>query len=640
MTGSRHSYDISEVPLQGAYVAKHCPVRAQSDHDPAIAGQVLVPTDAERERMDAGNVFERVVFDSLLAIHGDDAVLIDAALRRGDAQAATLAAMDAGVSVILGGWLPDDATGRRAGKPDVLVRSGEHGSATYFPVDVKHHGLAVERDSGDDLITSPLSAPFPDAGESSSAWRFVASHLLSDALQLAHYRRMLEAIGRAPTSPVGGIIDRRAEPLVWWIDLGAPRWTVRWNEAPVSVLARYDHEFAFRLDVIAHTRLRAEDPEMPRKVDPVWISECGTCPWRSECRAELEAMDHVSLLPGSRWSRFLEHRARGILTRTAVAALDWRTAWIVFGDARGNNTSVDVTALLDETQDLEAETLISDVVGSRRRTVLRRFAKAGIVTVGDLRALDLTTASYSTASSRVGWLPGVIDTARAAVTGRPFRARGIQQIEVPRAEVEIDLDMESTEDGVYLWGMWVHAPATSRLAGEVGYRADARWEPMSPEVEVQLLRDTWAHLGQLQDAAVADGHTFAVYCYSSAEERELRRIARMSGDPAFEAEIEAFVRSPQLVDLYKVTKRSIITGGSLGLKTVAPLAGFHWRDTEAGGEQSMVWYRGALTDPDETTRTKNRERILRYNEDDVRATAALRDWLSSIELPGIEDWSA
>ncbi|MCJ7436169.1 MAG: ribonuclease H-like domain-containing protein, partial [Acidimicrobiia bacterium] len=92
------------------------------------------------------------------------------------------------------------------------------------------------------------------------------------------------------------------------------------------------------------------------------------------------------------------------------------------------------------------------------------------------------------------------------------------------------------------------------------------------------------------------------------------------------------------VDLLKVVQRSIITGGSLGLKTVAPLAGFQWRDDDAGGEQSMVWYRAAVDDSDENIREANRERILRYNEDDVRATAALREWLSSVELPRIKDW--
>lgn len=313
MTGNRISYDRMSVPLQGGYVAKRCPVRAQNDNDPAMSGRALTPTDAERQRMEAGNVFESGVFETILAIHGDDAVMVDAALRRDPAQAATVAAMDAGISVILGGWLPDDAAGRRAGRPDVLVRSDEPGSATYFPLDVKHHGLAVERDPGDDLIASPLSAPFPMVGEPVGAWSFVPSHLVNDALQLAHYWRMLETLGRAPETCVGGIIDRRAEPHVWWINLGDPRWKVWWSDEPVSVLARYDHEFEFRLDVIAHTLLRAEDPSLPRKVDPVWIAECGSCPWRGECRAELEEMDHVSLLPGSRWTRFLEQDRKSVV---------------------------------------------------------------------------------------------------------------------------------------------------------------------------------------------------------------------------------------------------------------------------------------------------------------------------------------
>jgi len=638
MTGSRTSYDRSLVPLQGGYVAKRCPVRAQNDNDPAMSGRALTPTDAERQRMEAGNVFESVVFETILSIHGDDAMIVDGALGRDDAQAVTVDAMGAGVSLILGGWLPDDPDGRRAGKPDVLVRSDETGSTTYVPLDVKHHGLAVERDSGDDLIASPLSAPFPMVGERVGSWSFVSSHLLKDALQLAHYWRMLEALGRAPEICVGGIIDRRAEPHVWWIDLGAPRWKVWWSDEPVSVLARYDHEFDFRLDVIAHTLLRAQEPAMPRKVDPVWIAECGSCPWRAECRAELEATDHVSLLPGSRWTRFLEHRRRGILTRAAVAALDWRTARIIFGDAR-SNTTVDVAELLDETAALDAMTPIPDAIGARRRTALRRLADAGVATVDDLRALDPATASYSTAVSRVGFLPDLIDAARAAVAGHPFRARGIEQIEVPRADVEVDLDMESAEDGVYLWGLWVHAPATSRLASQVGYRAYGLWEPMTPEAEVQVLRNMWACLGELQGAARAEDLTFAVYCYSGAEERQLRRIGRTSGDAVLIEEIGTLVHSPRLVDLLKVVQRSIITGGSLGLKVVAPLAGFQWRDDDAGGEQSMVWYRAAVDDPDQAIREANRERILRYNEDDVRATAALRDWLSSVELPRIDDWS-
>ena len=60
---------------------------------------------------------------------------------------------------------------------------------------------------------------------------------------------------------------------------------------------------------------------------------------------------------------------------------------------------------------------------------------------------------------------------------------------------------------------------------------------------------------------------------------------------------------------------------------VAPVAGFHWRDPDAGGEQSIGWYRDAQASRG-VERDSGRERILAYNEDDVRATRAVREWIS------------
>ena len=54
----------------------------------------------------------------------------------------------------------------------------------------------------------------------------------------------------------------------------------------------------------------------------------------------------------------------------------------------------------------------------------------------------------------------------------------------------------------------------------------------------------------------------------------------------------------------------------------------------------MDWYQaavgldGALLDPSQ------RDRLLRYNEDDVQATKVLREWLSSdriLQLPTVDD---
>ncbi|MGI8417627.1 MAG: ribonuclease H-like domain-containing protein, partial [Nakamurella sp.] len=67
------------------------------------------------------------------------------------------------------------------------------------------------------------------------------------------------------------------------------------------------------------------------------------------------------------------------------------------------------------------------------------------------------------------------------------------------------------------------------------------------------------------------------------------------------------------------------------LKAIAPVAGFQWRDPEPGGENSMAWYRAALGSGDADgggPGLQTRQRILDYNEDDVRATAAIRRWMS------------
>jgi len=77
----------------------------------------------------------------------------------------------------------------------------------------------------------------------------------------------------------------------------------------------------------------------------------------------------------------------------------------------------------------------------------------------------------------------------------------------------------------------------------------------------------------------------------------------------------------------------------MGLKETAPLAGFAWRAGDSAGTLAMVKYDQAI---DEETgpvgRAAAQEWILEYNEDDVRATAALRDWLDGAarDLPPIE----
>jgi hypothetical protein len=124
-------------------------------------------------------------------------------------------------------------------------------------------------------------------------------------------------------------------------------------------------------------------------------------------------------------------------------------------------------------------------------------------------------------------LPEQIDQARAALGESPvYRRRGVGQVMVPRGAVEVDIDMENAEDGVYLWGALV----TSRPAwGGVtdGYRAFRTWAPLTPAAEAAVFTGFWDWLSQLRAAAAAAGLVFRAYCYNAAAENtQLRRLHR------------------------------------------------------------------------------------------------------------------
>ncbi len=73
-------------------------------------------------------------------------------------------------------------------------------------------------------------------------------------------------------------------------------------------------------------------------------------------------------------------------------------------------------------------------------------------------------------------------------------------------------------------------------------------------------------------------------------------------------------------------KRAVVmpTDGS-SLKSFARYAGFAWRDEDPGGARSLAWWNDYWTDPH--ANAAFRERVLRYNEDDVRASFVVKDWL-------------
>ena len=614
-------------------MAKQCPVRAQWDIIRPC--EPLPPSPVLARRFARGLQFEAEVAARLLALHpaahvipGQDRAgredATSGAIKAGR-ENATLGAMKARRPLILGGRLPADPAGRRVGEPDLLVAATDG----YRPVDIKHHRCLDAGPGGWPASCSQLDHPALEAAELVPG--FSARAHKEDLLQLAHYQRMLEACGMAaPGTRLGGIIG--VDGVVTWYDLDARRWPVpsaAGRPKRRSTMEVYDFEFAFRLDILAVAARHRADPSVPLLVVPVRISECAECPWWSWCGPQLRAgSGDPSLLPRVGWREWRIHRDHGVTSRAALASLDHRTATLVAGrvDLRP------VTAALGARPD---DTPVMAVVGERKRAQLARLRAAGIRTLGDARTLCPRTAAYCDQPMRA--LPEQIDQARAALgDSRAYRRRGVTRVEVPRGGVEVDIDMENTEDGVYLWGALV----TNRAAGSparAGYRAFCTWEPMTGEAEARLFTEFWAWLSGMRAAVASAGLLFRAYCYNAAAENtQMHRIAAGTG---LRDAVTGFTGSEEWVDLLRVFETQLLTGSSAGLKAVASLAGFAWDVADPGGAGAMIRYDQAAGAGGPAAAQAARDWLLAYNRSDVEATLALREWLdrAGSSLPSAAD---
>jgi predicted RecB family nuclease len=186
--------------------------------------------------------------------------------------------------------------------------------------------------------------------------------------------------------------------------------------------------------------------------------------------------------------------------------------------------------------------------------------------------------------------------------------------------------MENIEDGVYLWGALVN-DHSGRFAADGGYHAFADWSAMEGAVESNLFASFWAWLTDRRGRALDAGLTFRAYCYNAAAENgQMRRLAATVG---LSDEIDEFISSDEWVDLLKVFNTQLLTGSSVGLKTVAPLYQFSWDVDDPGGAESMLRYDVALSGSHPAA-DEARDWLLTYNRNDVEATAALREWLDTL----------
>lgn len=594
----------------GSYVAKRCPRRVQLDIVQPV--EQIPAADDVMMRMEAGLEFEELVTGFLRENAGSDWVFITEGAFSDEIDA-TLQAVESRAPVIVNSRLPSDFEQFRSGAPDLMVWD----DGGYLPIDVKHHKTV---DEGEGLMASSLDAPFlSDAVPEPRGLR--ASK--DDALQLAHYRRMLEELGVASSRPWGGIIGK--EGVVAWYDLTAKMWTTpaksdgkkRKRRTSMEV---YDFEFGIRREWAKEAHRSLDDPAVDL-LAAVRIGECGSCGWDAYCSEDLEVgSGDASLLPGIGYRPWRRLRDEGIESRADVAGLDYRTALLA-------KQGVDLGKWLGLARGVPSATPVADLY-PRSKKQIALLENAGALTAGEvLELIHPETAELDGA----GFLPEAILNAKAATGPEPIYLRpGVSNPIIPRADIELDIDMENTEDGVYLWGVWVEDRAHTGLI-ESGFIPFHTWQPLDDDDEMDVFREFWGWLNDLTHRAGDAGATLLSYCWhESAENTQLRRIA--GRDPELLVEVEDFIASGAWVDLEKEFKADWITGGSTSLKAIAPLAGFAWDVDDPGGGMSMVKYLEAVAGSGDA-----QDWLLTYNQGDVEATRQIREWLddtSFLALPG------
>lgn len=240
-----------------------------------------------------------------------------------------------------------------------------------------------------------------------------------------------------------------------------------------------------------------------------------------------------------------------------------------------------------------------------RKRIREALGAAGISAQLDALVTDLLALEDTVVVERD---PFVAEKA-AAVRARKtlLRTDGSTGPLFPSPNVQVDLDCEFDDHGVYLWG------ATVTTASDSAYHCFG-----SPTAdEKQAAGELIEFLEEL--AADAPDESIAVFHYGHVEATHLERTAGAAAAGVLGS----------FIDMLPILRDHYFAPEGFGLKTLAPSAGATWRTPSASGADTRQWVQQA--------RDGNADawpRLTAYNEDDTRATLALRKVLLDSSADG------
>ncbi len=270
----------------------------------------------------------------------------------------------------------------------------------------------------------------------------------------------------------------------------------------------------------------------------------------------------------------------------------------------GCKSSPYFSVCLDEAETCDDLSLLNRVQSEE----IDELNRAGVNTVLDLAMADgaaLAPKLMDIDEGRLAFLQ------RQAVALKERVHDVVERVDLPEPNVELYFDIESdpVRDLDYLFGVL----KVERAAD--GSVTDS-YHAFLAESEGQE-RDAWDRFAEF----LSEHRHAPVYHYGWYEISICAKLIDRYGAP--EGAVESWQNN--FVDLNARMRSAIIFPLSFySLKDIAQYLGFQWRTEGASGVESIRWYHEWLARGDRALL----ERIVQYNEDDVRATRLLKDWLS------------
>jgi uncharacterized protein len=243
----------------------------------------------------------------------------------------------------------------------------------------------------------------------------------------------------------------------------------------------------------------------------------------------------------------------------------------------------------------------------------RHLAAIGLTTVETLAQIEPARLTLSS-GFELSVAERLVHQAQATLRGVAIARRQpdagpflLTPQDLPSAEVELYFDIEAAPDKdlVYLHGVLV----VDHTAQKETFRPLIAAHP-TEEISA------WQQFQQV----VAQYPTAPIYHFCPYEAQTVQRLAAIYGT---HLDLDALLS--RFVDIHKcITEAVTLPVESYALKHIARWIGFEWRDEAANGAQSICWYDSWLSSGDE----EYLQAILRYNEDDCRATYHVKRWLT------------